>query len=84
MGRILKILTAVLSVLAVVGGGAVFWGYSQFKGPGPLADEVTVIIKRGSGAKVIARDLHQAGVLAGPLAFRVGARMAAGGPLKAG
>ena len=84
MGRFLKILTAVLSVLTVVGGGGVFWGYSQFKGPGPLADGVTVIIKRGSGAKVIARDLHQAGVLSGPWVLRVAARMSAGGPLKVG
>lgn len=84
MGRFLKILTAVLSVLTVVGGGGVFWGYSQFKGSGPLADEVTVIIKRGSGAKAVARDLHQAGVLSGPWVLRVAARMSAGGPLKAG
>ncbi|MAF96913.1 MAG: aminodeoxychorismate lyase [Rhodospirillaceae bacterium] len=87
MGRFLKIPAAVLfvlaCVLAVVGGG-VFWGYSQFKGTGPLAGEVTVIIKRGSGANAIAHDLHQAGVLAGPLVFRVAARMSAGGPLKAG
>ena len=88
MGRFLKILTAVLfvlaSVLAIVGGGGVFWGYSQFKNPGPLAGDVTVIIKRGSGAKAIAHDLHQAGVLAGPWVLRVAARMSAGGPLKAG
>ena len=50
MGRFLKILTAALSVLTVVGGGGVFWVYSQFKGPGPLADGVTVIIQRGPGA----------------------------------
>jgi UPF0755 protein len=84
MGRFLKILTTVLSVLTVVGGGGVFWGYSQFKGSGPLADGVTVIIKRGSGAKAIARDLHQAGVLSGSWVLRVAARMSAGGPLKAG
>jgi UPF0755 protein len=84
MGRLLKILTAVLSVLSVIGGGGVFWGYSEFRGPGPLAREAVVIIKQGSGAKAIARDLHQAGVLDGPLTFRAAARFSAGGPLKAG
>ena len=85
MGRLLKISTATLSVLTVVLGGAVLWGYAQYKRPGPSKTEITVIIERGTGIDGISRELHQAGVLDDPLVFRIAARLAANdNPLKAG
>ena len=85
MGRTLKILASFSSVTAVVLGGAVLWGNAQFKQPGPLKTETTVIIERGAGVNAITRDLHRAGVLARPLVFRIAARYSASdNPLKAG
>jgi UPF0755 protein len=85
MGRLAKILTTALSVLTVVVGGAVLWGYGQYKQPGPSTTEITVIIERGTGIDDIARELRQAGVLANPLIFRIAARLAArDNSLKAG
>ncbi len=85
MGRTLKILIFFLTGLIVAFGGAVFWWNVQFKQPGPLKTETTIIIERGAGANAIARDLHRAGVLFNPLVFRLGVRLTgAGKPLKAG
>ncbi len=85
MGQTHKILLFFVTVLIVGGGGAVYWGNAQFKQPGPLKTETTVIIEPGAGANAIARELHQAGVLANPLVFRLGVRLTgAGKPLRAG
>ncbi len=85
MGRTPKFLIFILTGLIVAVGGAVFWWNVQFKQPGPLKTETTVIIKRGAGANAIARDLNRAGVLSNPLVFRLGVRLTgAGKPLKAG
>ena len=85
MGRLAKILTTALSVLTVILGGAVLWGYGQYKQPGPSTADITVIIESGTGIDGIARELNQAGVLANPLIFRIAARMAAReNPPKAG
>ena len=85
MGRTPKILVFFLTGLIVAGGGAVFWWNAEFKQPGPLKTETTVIIERGAGANAIARDLNRAGVLSNPLVFRLGVRLTgAGKPLKAG
>ena len=85
MGRLAKILTTALSVLTVILGGAVLWGYGQYKRSGPSTADITVIIEHGTGIDVIARELNQAGVLANPLIFRIAARLAAReNPPKAG
>ena len=85
MGRTSKIFIFFLTGLIVAGGGAVFWWNAQFKQPGPLKTDITVIIERGAGANAIARDLNRAGVLSNPLVFRLGVRLTgAGKPLKAG
>ncbi len=85
MGRTPKILIFFLTGLIVAAGGAVFWWNAQFKQPGPLKTETTVIIERGAGANAIARDLKRAGVLSNPLVFSLGARLTGTGkPLKAG
>jgi UPF0755 protein len=85
MGRSWKILTVLFFVLSVLGAGAAWWGYAQFKKPGPSKADISVIIERGMGAGAIARELHRAGVLSGPNVFRIAARLlSADKPLKAG
>jgi UPF0755 protein len=85
MGGTHKILLFFVTVLIVAGGGAVYWGNAQFKQPGPLPTERTVIIERGASINAIARDLKRAGVLANPLVFRLAVRFSGPGkPLKAG
>ncbi|MBT3306414.1 MAG: endolytic transglycosylase MltG [Alphaproteobacteria bacterium] len=81
----MKLFLSIVMVLAVIGAGAAWWGYGQFKNPGPSETEISIIIERGQGVDAIARKLHRAGVLAGPLVFRVAARViSAKQPLRAG
>lgn len=51
--------------------------------PGPLHEPRTVVIPRG-GLVEVAEALHQAGVIASPLTFRLAAFLTHGGPLHAG
>ncbi|MDA1088879.1 MAG: endolytic transglycosylase MltG [Proteobacteria bacterium] len=85
MGRTPKIILFFLIALVVTGSGVMYWGNAQFKQPGPLATDTTVLVERGAGINAIARDLNRAGVLAYPLVFRIAARLSGTGkPLKAG
>jgi len=85
MARILKFLAFVLIVLSVLFAGAALWGSGRYKNPGPSKTEISVVIERGMGIDAIARELHQAGVLAGPLVFRIAARLlSVEQPLQAG
>ena len=81
--------TAILIGLVVAllfAGGAVFWGYEQYRRPGPAAAPVTVVLEPGSGVRAIARRLADAGVLRHPDVFVLAARFGVGGgrDLKAG
>lgn len=85
MGRFLKIMAFVICGLSLLAGGAAVWGRAQFKTPGPSNEEISIIIDRGMGIDAIAGNLHRAGVLAGPLVFRIAARLlSADKSLKAG
>lgn len=64
-----------LMMVAAVVGGAVFWGYRAYIGPGPLRDETAVVILPGSSTETIAARLTEAGVIDNPLVFRVGVRL---------
>ncbi len=66
MGRVIFI------VLALLVGGISAWGYAGYTRPGPLAAQKTVIVPRGAGVGDIAVRLTDAGVLTGPLVFRLG------------
>ncbi|NQV82640.1 MAG: endolytic transglycosylase MltG [Rhodospirillales bacterium] len=85
MAKILKIIASLVMALSVLVIGAAWWGHGQFKNPGPSETEISVIIERGMGVDAIARELHRSGVLAGPLVFRIAARvLSAKQPLRAG
>ncbi len=85
MGRLLKITIYLLGGVVLILGAGAFWGKAQFTRPGPSRTEITLIIERGAGVNAIARDLHQAGVLAHPFTFKFMARLEAKEkPLRAG
>ena len=71
MRRVVYLLLAFVTIL----GGAFVWGHAQFTRPGPLLAPATVVIPKGAGLERIASELHGAGVLSGPLVFRLGARV---------
>ena len=73
MGPLARRIGLVLVLLGVVFTAVFVWAYAQFVRPGPLAAPKTVIIARGAGLDAIAAQLAAAGVLPGPLVFRVGA-----------
>ena len=66
MGRVVFI------VLALLVGGISAWGYAGYTRPGPSTAAITVIVPRGAGVGDIAGRLTEAGVLSGPLVFRLG------------
>ena len=75
MARTFRWFGFVLAVLAVTAAGFGIWGYTAYQRPGPLAFAKTVIIERGTGVDGIAKALGEAGIIAHPLVFRVGARL---------
>jgi UPF0755 protein len=78
----LILLVLVLGAAAAVAAG---WGWKRYTGPGPLAEDRTVVIERGAGVNAIAQQLADEGVLPDPWTLRVGVRLfGAGRSLKAG
>ena len=69
MGRVVFI------VLALLAGGVSAWGYAGYTRLGPLMAPKTEIVPRGAGVGDIASQLTDAGVLSGPLAFRLGVKI---------
>lgn len=66
---------ALLSVLAVASvAGAIVWGASVFRSPGPLAEATDVVFPRGADLRRIARLLHENGVIDRPGVFRAAVR----------
>jgi UPF0755 protein len=75
MGRALGRLAAVLAILAALAAVGYRWMEGRFVAPGPLAEEVTVVLPRGAGLGAIARTLADAGVIERPLPFVVAVRL---------
>lgn len=65
-------LPSALAVAAVA--GAIVWGASVFRGPGPLAEATDVVFPRGADLRRIARLLHENGVIDRPGVFRAAVR----------
>ena len=53
----------------IVVGSAVYFGSRDFESPGPLAEEKTVVIARGSGTGDIGDALEAAGVIDSSFVF---------------
>ncbi len=66
---------ALLSALAVASvAGAIVWGASIFRSPGPLVEATDVVFPRGADLRRIARLLHENGVIDRPGVFRAAVR----------
>ncbi len=79
--RLIYLIPLIGIVLSIV----LLWGHYRFVEPGPLSHDTTIIIPRGAGLNMIARELERRGVLADPLVFRIGARLSGTGKgLRAG
>lgn len=85
MRRIALLLVFLVVGAGLVGAGVFAWGYTQFVGPGPLVAPATLIVPKGAGLGGIAAQLAEAGVIARPIIFKVGAKITgADGRLRAG
>ncbi len=86
--RLGSIITGILAmglVIVLVGGGSYLYLNSWFDAPGPLSDEKTVQIDRGTGLRGIAETLQQEGVIDNDKIFILGVLAnRANGQLKAG
>lgn len=85
MLRSLFRLLLLIILIGAAGAIAAGWAWQRFTGPGPLAEERTLVVARGAGVNAIAAQLAEQGVLPDPWTFRLGVRLfAEGRPLKAG
>ena len=64
-----------IAVAILVAGGALLWGYGQFKQAGPADQETTLVFERGSSVAQIAEQLAVAGVISNPDVFIIAARL---------
>jgi UPF0755 protein len=69
--RSIRSLTLGLVVLFAAAAGMLVWGASAYDEPGPLAEDATVVLPRGSSVGRISRILEDNGVLANPNLFRI-------------
>ena len=74
MWRLIRWFVALFVVGAISCTALVGYIYTQFVMPGPLAGDMVLIVPRGAGIDVIARQLLASGVIADEFAFRLGAR----------
>lgn len=85
MGRILRWLGILFSLLLIGVSGFSFWGYTEFVQPGPLSAEKVIVIPQGAGIERIALMLARHNIIKVPLVFSLAARtVAANKPLQAG
>jgi UPF0755 protein len=76
-----SVLTAVIMIGAVGGGG--YWLWREAESPGPLAETRTIVVPAHTGITGIAELLSEKGVIRQPLVFELVARVS-GRALKAG
>jgi UPF0755 protein len=69
---------AVISLLflaAVLTGAGIYFGTRAFEAPGPLEQEKTVLIPRGSGTTDVAETLEREGIIESPTLFSMATRL---------
>ena len=83
--RLLRGFLALILALGLAGAGAAIFLWRALEAPGPLGAARVLVVAKGAGVDRVARQLSEAGVIAGPLAFVTVARLSGvGGRLKAG
>ena len=71
VGRMSLALTIVFGIFAAA---AYFHIEDRYTAPGALASDTQIVIKKGSGVRQIAEQLHRRGIIAHPIIFRLGLR----------
>lgn len=75
----MRVLLRMVFVLAVLGVAVGTWagleGHRRFTGPGPLTEDVNLVVAKGAGLETIARQLAAAEVVPDPYTFMIGARL---------
>jgi UPF0755 protein len=69
MRRIFRFAAALILVLVLAVGGAVWWEIEWLATPGPLASGIAIVIDRGQSSEAIGRQLAQANVITNDVAF---------------
>lgn len=75
MRKLLIVVTLLICVVGLAAGGAVFWGHRAFTSPGPLTEEVHIIVEPGQGVRQIASILMREGVIERDWLFALAARI---------
>ncbi len=75
MGRLAVRLLLLSGLVSASALAAYAWGLSRFNAPGPLSQDATIVLAKGSGLSAIARRLEEAGVLAEPILFTLAVRL---------
>ncbi len=71
-GRLLIGLVVLALFAAALAGGSALWAWQRFHAPGPLKENVIVMLEPGDGLNAIARKLREAGVLSSDDPFGLG------------
>lgn len=69
-----RVILAILLVVAVGIAGGVVWAWDAYKSTGPLKSEIALVVPKGAGVQEIAESLQDAGVIDNPHLFVLGAR----------
>lgn len=78
-------LAALCFSASVAAAGVFLWGWHNFTAPGPLAEDLALVVPQGAGVNAIAAKLEEAGVIADKRLFAVATRLTGdGGRLRAG
>ena len=85
MRRLLNIVSWLFGIAVIAAAGVAYYLYASFTGPGPAAEDKTLVIAKGSGIAEIAGILRSENVIDDTRIFRLGVRLFSDGkPLMAG
>lgn len=75
MRRLLNLFLTLVAAAAICGAAIAYYLFASFTGPGPSAEDKTIVIPKGIGVAGIAALLRQEGVIDSPDIFKLGVRL---------
>ncbi|HEV8388405.1 MAG TPA: endolytic transglycosylase MltG, partial [Dongiaceae bacterium] len=75
MRRLLNILYTLIAVATIAAAGVAYYLYASFTGPGPLTEDKTLVIPKGSGVAEIGGILRSENVIDDVRIFLLGVRL---------
>ncbi|PHQ70905.1 MAG: aminodeoxychorismate lyase, partial [Sneathiella sp.] len=75
MKRTFYFIAALFLVVAVIAGGLAGYSWHLFKSPGPLAEETTFLVEKGTGLRELAVSLKNNGIITNELPFIFGVKI---------